>query len=78
MVARYLTGLIDSGAYDAPVPSRAQTPPYAANAQVAQRAAEAGIVLLKNGGGLLPLKAKRILVIGGGADVGVLSGGGSS
>ncbi|KQT31748.1 beta-glucosidase [Sphingomonas sp. Leaf412] len=78
MVARYLTGLIDSGAYDAPVPSTAQTPPYVRNADVAQRAAEAGIVLLKNQAGLLPLKAKRILVVGGGADVGVLSGGGSS
>ncbi|MGP7796975.1 beta-glucosidase [Sphingomonas sp. CLY1604] len=80
MVARYLTGLIETGAYDAPVPTRAQTPPYAAHAEVAQRAAEAGIVLLKNDGGLLPIArtAKRIVVIGGNADVGVLSGGGSS
>ena len=80
MVARYLTGLIESGAYDAPVPSTAATPPYARNADVAQRAAEAGIVLLKNDGNMLPIArtAKRIVVIGGGADVGVLSGGGSS
>lgn len=80
MVARYLTGLIETGAYDAPVPARAVTPDYAAHAEVAQRAAEAGIVLLKNDGNLLPIArtAKRIVVIGGNADVGVLSGGGSS
>ncbi|MBO9622714.1 MAG: glycoside hydrolase family 3 protein [Sphingomonas sp.] len=80
MVARYLTGLIETGAYDAPMPASAETPDYAAHAQVAQRAAEAGIVLLKNQGNLLPLArtAKRIAVIGGSADVGVLSGGGSS
>jgi beta-glucosidase len=80
MVVRYLTGLIETGAYDTPVPARTQTPNYAANALVAQRAAEAGIVLLKNEGGILPIaaKAKRIVVIGGAADLGVLSGGGSS
>lgn len=80
MVARYLTGLIETGAYDAAMPARAETPPYAAHADVAQRAAEAGIVLLKNQGDLLPIArtAKRIVVIGGNADVGVLSGGGSS
>lgn len=80
MVVRYLTGLIESGAYDAPMPAKAQTPPYARNAEVAQRAAEAGIVLLKNDRNVLPIAktAKKIVVIGGGADVGVLSGGGSS
>jgi beta-glucosidase len=80
MVARYLTGLIQSGAYDAPMPAAAATPPYARNAEVAQRAAEAGIVLLKNRGDVLPIAhtARRIVVIGGNADVGVLSGGGSS
>src|SRR5208337_1602452 len=49
-------------------------------AEVAQRVAEQGIVLLKNGSGQLPLKASRvksIAVIGSHADVGVLSGGGS-
>jgi beta-glucosidase len=53
---------------------------YAANAQVSQRVAEEGIVLLKNGDGLLPLAkdVKRIAVIGGHADMGVLSGAGSS
>lgn len=53
---------------------------YAANGQVARKAAEEGIVLLKNRGGLLPLaaSARRIVVIGGHADTGVLSGAGSS
>lgn len=80
MVARYLTGLIETGAYDNAVPSTAQPIPYARHAEVAQRAAEAGIVLLKNERDLLPLaaKANRIVLIGGAADLGVLSGGGSS
>jgi beta-glucosidase len=52
----------------------------AAGAAVAQRIAEKGIVLLQNRGGILPLaaSANRILVVGGYADAGVLSGGGSS
>ncbi len=45
---------------------------------IAQRQAEAGFVLLKNEG-LLPLEGKkRILVVGGYADIGVLVGGGGS
>ena len=80
MVARYLTGLIETGAFNDAMPAKAITPDYAAHAEVAQRTAEAGIVLLKNDGNLLPIArtAKRIVVIGGNADVGVLSGGGSS
>lgn len=50
------------------------------NADVAQRVAEQGIVLLRNQPGALPLaaSARRIAVIGGYADTGVLSGAGSS
>lgn len=52
---------------------------YGAHAKVAQRLAEEGIVLLKNRGALpLPKDAHSILIVGGHADVGVLSGGGSS
>nr|WP_315383596.1 beta-glucosidase [uncultured Sphingomonas sp.] len=80
MVTRILTGVIASGLYDHPTPATAQPIDYAAHAQVAQRVAEAGMVLLRNQGDLLPLakSAKKILLIGGHADVGVLSGGGSS
>jgi beta-glucosidase len=79
MVARILTGMMASGAFDAPVPDAPQAIDYAANAEVAQRVAEAGSVLLRNQG-LLPLSRTlgRIAVIGGHADVGVPSGGGSS
>jgi beta-glucosidase len=48
-----------------------------ADADVSQADAEQGLVLLKNQH-VLPLKAKRILLVGSHADVGVLSGGGSS
>jgi beta-glucosidase len=52
----------------------------AANAGVAEKVAQESIVLLRNQDGVLPLAktAKRIAVIGGYADTGVLSGGGSS
>lgn len=79
MVTRYLTGLIETGLYDAPA-NKALPIPYAAHAAVAERVAESGMVLLKNTAGTLPLASsvKKIVLIGGHADVGVLSGGGSS
>jgi beta-glucosidase len=51
-----------------------------ANAAVAETVARQGIVLLRNRDGALPLaaSARRIAVIGGYADSGVLSGGGST
>ncbi len=53
---------------------------FKANGEVAERVARAGIVLLRNQANTLPLAStvKRIAVIGGYADSGVLSGGGSS
>lgn len=53
---------------------------FAANAQVARAVADEGIVLLRNEGALLPLSpsVKSIAIIGGHADAGVLSGGGST
>jgi beta-glucosidase len=80
MVRNVLTGVIATGLYDDPVPAANQPIDYAAHARVAQKAAEEGIVLLRNKGDMLPLAgtAKRIVIIGGHADVGVLSGGGSS
>ena len=80
MVRHILTGVIASGLYDDPSPTKTQPIDYAAHADVAQRVAEAGITLLKNQGGILPLakRAQSIVLIGGHADVGVLSGGGSS
>ena len=78
MVHRIMRSLFQHGVFDAPAERRATD--YAANSEVALRAAESGIVLLKNQGGVLPLsrKARKIAVIGGHADCGVLSGGGSS
>lgn len=80
MVQHILTGVIASGLYDHPTPTTAQPIDYAAHAQVAQRVAEAGMVLLRNEQDVLPLAktARKIVLIGGHADVGVLSGGGSS
>jgi beta-glucosidase len=69
----FAQGLVDNPA------SEGQPIDFAAHRTVSRQAAEAGIVLLKNDGGLLPLTgARRVLVVGGHADKGVLSGGGSS
>ncbi len=80
MVRRILHGVISSGLMDNPTPATAQPIDYDAHAKVAQTVAERGSVLLKNDRGLLPLAktARRIVLIGAHADVGVLSGGGSS
>jgi beta-glucosidase len=78
MARRILRSMFAVGLFEKPPMKSAID--YAANAQVAQRVAEEGIVLLKNSTDLLPLakSVKRIAVIGGHADVGVLSGQGSS
>lgn len=78
-VRRILRTMYASGVVDHLVTGGAAID-YARNGAVALRAAEAGIVLLRNEGGVLPLAAtaRTIVVIGGHADIGVLSGGGSS
>jgi beta-glucosidase len=77
MVERILWALFAKGAVDNPV--KAAPIDYSAHAKISQKAAEESLVLLKNDGGLLPLRGVRsVAVIGGNADRGVIAGGGSS
>jgi beta-glucosidase len=78
MATRIVRALFAKGVIDNPVEIRPID--FEANAKVTQADAEEAIVLLKNEGGALPLArtAKRIAVIGGFADKGVMAGGGSS
>ncbi|MGC5799641.1 beta-glucosidase [Sphingomonas sp. NFX23] len=76
-VHRILRSLFAVGAMDRP--PEPGTIDYAAHAVAIRAVAAQGMVLLKNEGNLLPLKdAKRIAIVGGMAEFGVLSGGGSS
>ena len=76
---RVLRTMFAKGVVDHPV-KEGSAIDFAAHGAVSQADAEEAIVLLKNEGGLLPLRAgaRKIVVIGGHADVGVLAGGGSS
>lgn len=78
MAHRILRTMFGLGIIDDP--PKAAPLAVAADARVAQHAEESGLVLLRNQNSLLPLSrgVRRIAVIGGHADVGVLSGGGSS
>jgi len=81
MVHRILRSMFAKGLIDHPIAK--QPIDVDADLAVAQRDAEEGIVLLKNAGDLLPLnpapkKRQRIAIIGGSANMGVISGGGSS
>lgn len=80
MTFRIIRTLISTGAMDNPPPASPEAIDYEAHGLISQKAAEAGIVVLKNKSNILPLKpgAKKIVIIGGHADIGVLSGGGSS
>jgi beta-glucosidase len=86
MARRILYAMFAHGLIDHPVTGdQSKSIDFAAHAKITQADAEEGIVLLKNasfdkGVGLLPLAktAKSILIVGGHADFGVLSGGGSS
>jgi beta-glucosidase len=78
MVHRILRSMFASGIIDHPV--KAAPIDFNADAVVSRKAAEAGSVLLRNENNLLPLSAsvKSVAVIGGHADKGVITGGGSS
>ncbi|MBB4660288.1 beta-glucosidase [Parvularcula dongshanensis] len=78
MVTRIVRTMIDKGLFDDPV--EIEEIDFDAHAAITQAGAAEGAVLLKNEGGILPLSpdAASIAVIGGHADKGVLSGGGSS
>ncbi|WP_295989897.1 glycoside hydrolase family 3 protein [Rugamonas sp.] len=80
MARRIVRSMFASGVIDQPVQNTPQRIDFAAHARVSQADAEEAIVLLKNRDQLLPLKAglSSIAIIGGHADAGVLSGGGSS
>lgn len=81
MARRIVWAMFDKGLFDQLMPAdRATTIDYAAHAAVTRADAEEGIVLLKNTADLLPIArtVRTIVVIGAHADVGVLSGGGSS
>ncbi|HWE84564.1 MAG TPA: beta-glucosidase [Terracidiphilus sp.] len=78
MVHRVLRTEFESGIVDDP--PQPESPNVMQGFRIAQKTEERGAVLLKNEGNVLPLSAgiKSIAVIGGHADVGVMSGGGSS
>jgi beta-glucosidase len=82
MLHRIVRSMFANGLIDDPVVAAgvAGSIDFAADAEVARSDAEEGIVLLKNSASILPLDTNTgsIVVIGGHADTGVLSGGGSS
>jgi len=76
-VHRILRTIFAVGLFDHPV--KMQVPDVDRGLALAQSIAEKSIVLLKNQDGVLPLNGVRaIAVIGGHADVGMLTGGGSA
>jgi beta-glucosidase len=80
MVRRILYAMFEHGVVDQPVKPAAESIDFKANAAVSIKDAQEGMVLLKNSGAVLPLNqaVKRVAVIGGYADRGVMAGGGSS
>ena len=80
MVHRIVRSMFAAGVIDQPPMPRSVVDPFRGRDD-AQHIEEESLVLLKNAGGILPLSAQNIrsiAVIGGHADAGVLSGGGSA
>ncbi|MGA1981289.1 MAG: glycoside hydrolase family 3 C-terminal domain-containing protein [Acidobacteriaceae bacterium] len=80
MVHRIVRSMFAAGVIDQPPMPRSVVDPFRGRDD-AQKIEEESAVLLQNTGGILPLsaaKARSIAVIGGHADAGVLSGGGSA
>jgi beta-glucosidase len=76
-VHRILRTIFATGLFDHPV--NRQVPDVEGGYRVAQEIAEKSVVLLKNRNEVLPLpeNVRSVVLVGGHADVGVLSGGGS-
>ncbi len=77
-VHRVLRTIFASGLFDHPIVK--QVPDIEKGAELAQQLAEKSIVLLKNERNVLPLASgiRTVAVIGGHADAGVITGGGSA
>jgi beta-glucosidase len=74
LYAEFLSGIVDD-------PPQKSVVDVEKGLEVAQRVEENSIVLLKNSAAVLPIvpaKVRRIAIIGGHADVGMISGGGSA
>lgn len=80
MAHRILRSMFADGVVDQAAGHADGSIDFAADERLAEADEEQGIVLLKNADGILPLtrSVKQLVVIGGHADRGVLSGGGSS
>lgn len=80
MARRVLHPMFQFGLVDNPLVPNPKAIDFKGHGLVSQKDAEASMVLLKNDNKLLPLSKslKKIAIIGSHADVGVLSGGGSS
>lgn len=78
--SRILWAMFTTGLLDTPLPAADQPVPYAAHAAISRQLAEAGVTLLENDGGILPLdpgQIRSIAVIGADSDIPSQLGGSS-